>query len=95
MDSIDELCEEITFIEDHETVYNLLKDLKINLNNFVPADGSNLKEIKSIDFNSSVNSLAATYQVFGNLENEESIILRNSIRNPAIVDGISGVKYLA
>ena len=95
MDSIDELCEEITFIEDHETVYNLLKDLKINLNNFVPADGSNLKDIKSIDFNSSVNSLAATYQVFGNLENEESIILRNSIRNPAIVDGISGVKYLA
>lgn len=94
LDALNEMAEEIQEFQDHEELYKILIDFKIHLARFVPADGASLKNEKTFIFPSTLNSLSAVYSLYGNLESEENIILRNGVRNPAILAGFEGIKYV-
>ena len=94
MDAIEELLTDIETFPDHEELFKSLKDLKIHLSKYVPGDGASKRSISTIEFPNILNSLQASYSIYGNLDNEDNLIFRNKIRNPAIISGMDGVKYV-
>lgn len=95
MDQIDSLLESIQTIPDHESLYQALIDLKIHLYKSVPGDGASTRTVASYQFPGQLSSLEASWALFGSLANETDIINRNMIRNPALIPGQDGVRYVA
>jgi hypothetical protein len=94
LEILDDLMEEIQEFPDHEDLYVVVMDYKVHLNEYTPIDSGNLKEEKIFTFPSTTNSLSTSWALYGSIDQEQAIIDRNGVSNPAVIPAFNGVKYV-
>lgn len=90
LDRIDALAGQTT----DDTVYNSLRSVRAQVAAAVPGEDNDLPRIVGVVNKESLPSLAMSYEIYGDVEQESDIIARNNIRHPAFLPGGSNLNVL-
>lgn len=66
--------------------YQALKTLKSEVILYLPPEDLDLPRVRSIELSDTISSLLVSYEIYGSVEQESDIIMRNGIRHPAFLD---------
>lgn len=70
---------------DNDELYQAIKNVTSSLIDLVPDADADLPQVKEINIENTKDTLNITYDFFENLDNEQDIIDRNNVTNPAFV----------
>lgn len=66
--------------------YQALKTLKSEVILYLPPEDLDLPQVRSIELSDTISSLLVSYEIYGSVDQESDIIMRNNIRHPAFLD---------
>lgn len=89
-DRLDTLMESTT----DDNLYSALQNMRAEVVNAVPGEDANLARISEITLQGTVPSLVLAYDLYGSVDDEQDIIDRNKIRNPAFIQGGKAIEVL-
>tara|TARA_Y100000310_G_scaffold243676_1_gene248263 strand:- start:30481 stop:31671 length:1191 start_codon:yes stop_codon:yes gene_type:complete len=84
-EEISSMLEDQLALDDGTEVFQALADVKAQLIDALPDVDADLPNLKEITVESDTNSLLLTYDLFESADNEDDLIERNGIRNPAVI----------
>ena len=93
-DEVRDFIEELLNETDNDDVFQSLIQLNAAIVSAIPDEDVVLPNIKTLTTNITTNSLVLNYQIYGNLDRESDIILRNLIKNPAFILGQTELEYI-
>lgn len=82
-DKLDELMEAAT----DDEVYSALQKQRAEVVNAVPGDAEDLARIAELTLPAAAASLVLSYDLYGNVDEEQDLIDRNGVRHPGFVQG--------
>lgn len=94
-DAILEVLEQQIETTENDELYQALKDVEANLVSVLPDDDSDLPQEREVEIPETTNTLNISYDIFESLDQEQDIIDRNSISNPAFVAGGRTIEVLS
>lgn len=86
-DNIIDEIEVVLLNSDDDDVFNEFENLKALVAELLPNSDSDLPNVFSYYVENTTPSLVLAYDVFENLDSEDDLLTRNSIRNPAFIKG--------
>ena len=86
--------EDQTELSTNDEDYQSLLDLNSVLVMFVPNTEAVLPNIKNLGLSQTTNTLALSYSIYGNIDSEQDLIVRNKITNPAFIEAQSTIEYI-
>lgn len=78
-----------------DDMYGALIELRAKIVQSVPGNSKDLPNLVTYMPSAMINSLALTYDLYGNVDSESDIIARNHISNPALIPGGKALEVLA
>jgi prophage DNA circulation protein len=84
---ITEIIDEIIATTDDDDIFKDAVDLKIALSKILPPENQILKNIVLYELKDTLPSIVLCYDIYANLDNEQDILDRNKIENPAMMIG--------
>lgn len=87
---LDEFMESTT----DDDVYSALQKQRAEVVNAVPGDDENLARITELTLPATAPSLVLSYELYGNLDEEQDLIDRNGVRHPGFVIGGRPIEVL-
>jgi prophage DNA circulation protein len=84
---ITDIIDEIIADTDDDDIFKDAFDLKIALSKILPPENQVLKNIVLYEIKDTTPSIVLCYDIYGNLDNEQDILDRNNIKNPAMIIG--------
>lgn len=89
-DALDTHVEEVS-----DDTYAALTQLRADLVRAVPGDDGDLPRLQSHTPFASVPSLVLAHRLYGNLDREEDLVLRNGVKNPGFIPGGVALEVLS
>jgi prophage DNA circulation protein len=88
------IIDEIIVDTDDDDIFQNAVDLKLALSQVLPPENQVLKNIVLYPVKDTVPSIVLAYDIYGNLDNEQDILDRNTIENPATIIGGNDIEVL-
>lgn len=78
-----------------DELYQNYRDIKASIVESIPSRTDELPQLINVSYNDTLPSLVITYDIYEDLEREQEIIDRNSIRHPGFVTGQQELEVVA